>query len=87
MGRAGAGGPGPLPPGMRPLLTLVGAVVFIDTALYAALAPILADLRDEFGLGKAGAAIRTSRVVCGVHRHSPRSVCRAMSSAWSCGSS
>jgi MFS family permease len=42
---------------MRPLLTLVGAVVFIDTALYAALAPILADLRDEFGLGKAGAGV------------------------------
>ena len=57
MGRSGAGGPGPLPPGMRALLTLVGAVVFIDTALYAALAPILADLRDEFGLGKAGAGV------------------------------
>ncbi len=42
---------------MRALLTLVGAVVFIDTALYAALAPILADLRDEFGLGKAGAGV------------------------------
>lgn len=54
---AGAGGRGPLPAGMRGLLTLVGAVVFIDTALYAALAPILADLRDEFDLSKAGAGV------------------------------
>lgn len=57
MGRSAAGGPAPLPAGLRVLLVLVGAVVFIDTALYAALAPILADLRDEFGLGKAGAGV------------------------------
>ena len=57
MGRSGDGGREPLPAALRTLLILVGAVVFIDTALYAALAPILAGLRDEFGLGKAGAGV------------------------------
>ncbi len=57
MGRSGAGRREPLPAALRTLLVLVGAVVFIDTALYAALAPILAGLRDEFGLGKAGAGV------------------------------
>lgn len=32
-------------------------MIFIDTALYAALAPILPDLKQQFGLGKAGAGL------------------------------
>ena len=46
-----------LAPGIRALLVLVGAIIFIDTAFYAALAPILADLEREFDLGKTGSGV------------------------------
>ena len=39
------------------LIALIGAIVLVDTLLYAALAPILPALEDEFGLSKAGAGV------------------------------
>lgn len=41
----------------RRLLVLVGAVVLVDTMLYAALAPLLPTLGDEFGLSKSAAGV------------------------------
>jgi predicted MFS family arabinose efflux permease len=41
----------------RRLLLLVGVVVLVDTALYAALVPLLPRLEDEFGLSKAAAGL------------------------------
>jgi MFS family permease len=51
--RAGAG----LPAGVRRVVALVAVVVFVDTMFYAALAPILPDLEEELGLGKAGSGV------------------------------
>jgi MFS family permease len=42
---------------MRRLVLLVGAVVFADTMLFAALVPLLAGYADEYGLSKTGAGI------------------------------
>src|SRR5918997_1638775 len=42
---------------MRRLVLLVGAVVFADTMLFAALVPLLAGYADEHGLSKAAAGL------------------------------
>jgi MFS family permease len=42
---------------MRRLVLLVGAVVFADTMLFAALVPLLAGYADEHDLSKAGAGV------------------------------
>lgn len=41
----------------RRLLALVGAVILVDTMLYAALAPLLPGLRHDLGLTKGGAGV------------------------------
>ena len=41
----------------RRLIALIGAIVLVDTLLYAALAPLLPALQDEFGLSKAGSGV------------------------------
>ena len=42
---------------MRRLLVFVCAIVLVDTALYAALVPLLSDYSEEFGLSKAAAGL------------------------------
>jgi predicted MFS family arabinose efflux permease len=42
---------------VRRLLLLASTIVFLDSAFYAAITPILPQLADEFGLGKTGAGI------------------------------
>jgi MFS family permease len=42
---------------VRRLLILASTIVFLDSAFYAAITPILPQLADEFGLGKTGAGI------------------------------
>jgi predicted MFS family arabinose efflux permease len=42
---------------MRRLLLLASTIVFIDSAFYAAITPILPQLAGEFGLGKTGSGI------------------------------
>lgn len=42
---------------MRRLLLLVSAIVFVDTAFFAAITPLLPGYVDEFGLSKSGAGI------------------------------
>ncbi len=42
---------------MRALLLLVSIVVLVDTSFYAAITPLLPDLREEFGLSKTGAGV------------------------------
>ena len=42
---------------MRRLLILASTIVFLDSAFYAAITPILPQLAEEFGLGKTGAGI------------------------------
>lgn len=42
---------------MRRLLLLASAIVFLDSAFYAAITPILPQLADEFGLTKTGAGL------------------------------
>jgi MFS family permease len=42
---------------MRRLLAFVCVVVFVDTLFYAAITPILPDLRDEYGLSKTAAGV------------------------------
>ncbi len=41
----------------RRLVVLVGSVVLLDTIFYAALAPLLPSLSQQFGLGKGGAGL------------------------------
>ena len=41
----------------RRLVILVGSVVLLDTLFYAALAPLLPSLSEQFGLGKGGAGL------------------------------
>lgn len=50
---------------MRRLLFLASAVVFLDVAFYAAIAPLLPDYADEFGLSKAGAGILSAAYAAG----------------------
>jgi MFS family permease len=42
---------------MRRLLAFVCVVVFVDTLFYAAITPILPELREEFGLSKTAAGV------------------------------
>ncbi len=41
----------------RRLVVLIGSVVLLDTIFYAALAPLLPSLSQQFGLGKGGAGL------------------------------
>lgn len=50
----------------RPLLLLVGAVVFVDTVFFSALTPLLPDYADELGLSKAGAGLLAAAYPLGV---------------------
>ena len=43
--------------GVRPLLLLASAIVFVDTLFYAAITPLLPSLSAEYGLSKAGAGV------------------------------
>lgn len=51
---------------MRKLVALVGAVVFLDTMFFAALAPLLPHYADELGLSKAQAGILAGAYPAGV---------------------
>ena len=42
---------------MRKLLLLASIIVLVDRAFYAAIAPLLPDLVDEYGLTKTGAGL------------------------------
>jgi MFS family permease len=42
---------------MRRLLAFVCVIVFVDTMFYAAITPILPELRDEYGLSKTSAGV------------------------------
>jgi MFS family permease len=42
---------------VRRLLVLTCAIVFLDTAFFAAITPLLPSYRDEFGLSKAAAGV------------------------------
>ena len=42
---------------MRRLLLLASAIVFVDTAFYAAITPLLPHFEDEFGLSKSAAGV------------------------------
>lgn len=42
---------------MRRLQFLIGTIVFVDVAFYAAVVPLLPQLSDEFGIGKSGAGV------------------------------
>ena len=50
---------------MRRLLLLVSAVVLVDTMFYAALAPVLPEYRDEYGLSKSAAGVLTASYAAG----------------------
>ncbi|MDQ3859055.1 MAG: MFS transporter, partial [Actinomycetota bacterium] len=51
---------------MRRLLLLVSAVVLVDTMLFAALAPLLPEYTDRFGLTKTGAGVLVAAYAIGV---------------------
>src|ERR671931_2624428 len=51
---------------MRPLLLLVGALVFVDTMFFAALTPLLPHYADRFDLSKAGAGVLAGAYPAGV---------------------
>jgi predicted MFS family arabinose efflux permease len=42
---------------MRPLLLLACSIVFVDTAFYAAITPLLPRFQDDFGLSKSAAGV------------------------------
>ena len=50
---------------MRRLMTLVGAVVLVDTMFYAAITPLLPHLARELSLGKNGAGVLTGAYAAG----------------------
>lgn len=69
---------------MRRLLAICCAVIFLDATFFAALAPLLPELRTDFGLSEAGAGLLTGSYAAGVlacaipagwyaARYSPRS--------------
>lgn len=50
---------------MRRLFLLISAVVFIDTAFYAAISPLLPSYSDELGLSKTAAGVLTASYAAG----------------------
>ena len=50
---------------MRRLVLLVSAIVLLDVAFFAAVAPLLPHYVDEFGLSKSGAGILTGAYAAG----------------------
>ena len=50
---------------MRRLLWLASAMIFIDVAFFAAIAPLLPDYVDEFGLSKAQAGVLSASYAAG----------------------
>ena len=50
---------------MRRLFLLVATVVFVDTAFYAAIVPLLPDYKDELDLSKAEAGVLTASYAAG----------------------
>ena len=52
-------------PEMRRLLLLVAVLVFVDTMLYAALAPLLPTFADDLGLSKARAGALVAAYAAG----------------------
>lgn len=50
---------------MRRLVALIGAIVLVDTSLYAALAPLLPTLETELGLTKAQAGVLVASYAVG----------------------
>src|ERR671915_1137994 len=50
---------------MRPLLLLACSIVFVDTAFYAAITPLLPHFEDEFGLSKSAAGVLTAAYPAG----------------------
>lgn len=50
---------------MRRLLLMASAIVFVDTMFYAAIAPLLPHLTDEFGLSKGEAGVLTGSYAAG----------------------
>jgi hypothetical protein len=58
--------PAPAPPAVeRRLVLVIGAVVFVDTMFYAAIAPLLPNLASEFGLSKLSAGVMTASYAIG----------------------
>jgi MFS family permease len=50
---------------VRRLLAFVCVVVFVDTMFYAAIVPLLPDLREQFGLSKSGAGVLAAAYAAG----------------------
>jgi MFS family permease len=50
---------------MRKLVVLASAMVFLDVAFYAAIAPLLPDYVDELGLGKSAAGVLSAAYAAG----------------------
>ena len=50
---------------MRKLLLLASAVVFVDTAFYAAITPLLPHYVDELGISKSAAGILSAAYPAG----------------------
>ena len=50
---------------MRRLLAFVCVVVFVDTMFYAAIVPLLPELREQFGLSKSGAGVLAAAYAAG----------------------
>jgi MFS family permease len=50
---------------MRRLLVFVCVVVFVDTMFYAAIVPLLPELREQFGLSKSGAGVLAAAYAAG----------------------
>jgi MFS family permease len=58
--------PAPPPPAVeRRLVLVIGAVVFVDTMFYAAIAPLLPTLAGEFSLSKLSAGVMTASYAIG----------------------
>jgi MFS family permease len=56
----------PAPPVVeRRLVLVIGAIVFVDTMFYAAIAPLLPSLASQFGLSKLSAGVMTASYAIG----------------------
>lgn len=65
---------------MRRLLVICCAVIFLDATFFAALAPLLPELRTEFDLSEAGAGVLTGSYAAGV-------LISALPAGWYCARS